>query len=236
MKKALILLSLFILLLFIPASTADKSLINVVTATGEGEAEVTPDVAYIVAGVDITKWTANDAQTEASKAMNDVIKVVKAYGITDEKIKTIYYNLSPQYTYGDKRDFKGYELEQQIRIEVSNLADLGPIIDSLIKAGGNLIKSINFDLKNDSLAKEEALQKAIADARQKVDVVLKEIKVKFDNVQSVEIADVSRRSEGGNKNLMMAGAERSPTTPINPGLITIAARVNVVVRYKEALF
>src|SRR5450830_1076561 len=72
---------------------------DTITVQGAGQATLPPDVARVSFSVENTSATVADAQAATSKQANAALDYVKGQGIADKDVKTLSYNISPQYSY-----------------------------------------------------------------------------------------------------------------------------------------
>jgi uncharacterized protein YggE len=63
---------------------------------------LTPDVADLRLGVNITRPTATQARADAAAAMTKVVDAIKKAGIPEKDIKTSTLSLQPVYDYSTK--------------------------------------------------------------------------------------------------------------------------------------
>jgi uncharacterized protein YggE len=112
-----------------------------------------PDQATVGAGVTTTAPTAVEAMRTNAAAMDKLIAAAKARGIKAEDIQTSGINLSPQYDYsnqtpGQPPRFIGYQVSNSVRATTSKIADIGPLLDALVAAGGTNIEGPWFGMKD----------------------------------------------------------------------------------------
>ncbi|MCW5647555.1 MAG: SIMPL domain-containing protein [Sphingopyxis sp.] len=112
-----------------------------------------PDQATIGAGVTTTAPTAVEAMRLNAAAMDKLIAAAKARGIKAEDIQTSGISLSPQYDYsnqtpGQPPRFIGYQVSNSVRATTSKIADIGPLLDALVAAGGTNIEGPWFGMKD----------------------------------------------------------------------------------------
>src|SRR6478672_1577482 len=100
------------------------------TATGRGEARLTPDYAYATIGVTNQASSAVEAASENAKRFDAILGVLRSYGLTDRELLTSRYNIEQNYEYPKNQAPKlsGFTARSTIRAEVRRLADLGKII------------------------------------------------------------------------------------------------------------
>src|SRR3989344_1530629 len=72
---------------------------DTITVQGEGRATVPPNVAHVSFSVENTAATVSDAQAATTKQANAALDFVKGQDIADKDVKTLSYNISPQYSY-----------------------------------------------------------------------------------------------------------------------------------------
>src|SRR6185312_6307465 len=68
-----------------------------VSVVGQGIVLAQPDVARITIGADVTDPSLANAQAEAARRVDAVVSKLKADGIADTDIRTVSYNVTPQY-------------------------------------------------------------------------------------------------------------------------------------------
>ena len=124
------------------------------TATGEGIVMATPDMASVTLGVVSEGRTAAEALQKNSGDMAAAIDAVKAAGVAEKDIATTGFNIGPVYSNPRPRDdgsseaprITGYQVSNDVRVVIRDLAKAGDILDKVIAAGANRATSIDFDL------------------------------------------------------------------------------------------
>src|SRR3989344_1534594 len=72
---------------------------DTITVQGEGQATLPPDVARVSFTVENTAMTVADAQAATTRQANTALDFVKEQGAADKDVRTLSYNISPQYSY-----------------------------------------------------------------------------------------------------------------------------------------
>ena len=72
---------------------------DTITVQGDGQATLAPDVARVSFTVENTSATVAEAQIITTKQTNAALAFVKEQGVADKDVKTLSYNISPQYSY-----------------------------------------------------------------------------------------------------------------------------------------
>ncbi len=195
-----------------------------VTVTGQGKITYNPDIAIVTLGVQIDKVAKpEDALNQLNNKVNNIIKAVKALGISDENIQTQNYSLYPQYDYKDNISaVSGYNANQQLVIKVidydKNPNKLSSVIAEASKAGANQVNNLAFDASNMNDLKQQARIKAISDAKSKSDALASAAGVRLEDITgwyenlinpiSLYATDYGKGGMGG-----AGGAVSSPITP-----------------------
>jgi uncharacterized protein YggE len=207
-KKALfLLLSLFLLVASTIGATVAVRLLNhqavwvgqpaMITVSGEGRVQYTPDLAIIRVAVITKGKDPETVQAEGNKSMQGVVAYLKESGIAAADLQTTGYNLYPEYDYSDWRadtsEIIGYTLRQNIVCKVrQDLDKAGVIIGGLTNAGANSIESIEFSLSDEQKSKleSEAKQKAVNDARARLEALRQGLRFRVLRLASVQDAQV----------------------------------------------
>ena len=209
--------------LSLPAFAADP---HTITTTGHGEVKAVPDVATVNAGVTTNAPTAAAALSANSARMNQVFGALGKLGISDRAIQTAGFSVSPQYTNGDgnnPRRLTGYQVNNEVRVRLEDIARVGATLDALVGAGANQMNGIGFDIANPAPVLEKARTQAIADARARAETYARAAGVTLGPIISIS----EGASEAVPRPMFRVMAMNAPT-PIAPGEQSITADVTVV--------
>ena len=69
-----------------------------ISVTGSGSVTVTPDIAVLSVGVEVTRPTVAGARAEAAEAMEAVRAALGRHGVEERDIATQYFNIYPEYS------------------------------------------------------------------------------------------------------------------------------------------
>ena len=153
-----------------------------ISVSGTGQASAQPDVAVITIGVTTEADEASEALTENSVQMAAVIDALKKGGILAKDIRTQTIRLSPRYeqpprTAGGAQkpaQLVGFTANNVVEARVRELDGLGALLDAAVKAGGNQIQGIRFEISDNSellvQARDAAWEDALAKATQLADL------------------------------------------------------------------
>jgi uncharacterized protein YggE len=139
---------------------------------GEGKVTAVPDVAILSLGVEAQASSVEDAQAQASAAMDKVMDALKDNGVADKDIQTRYFNIQKVTRWDNERSEEiilGYRVNNTVTAKIRDVENAGTVIDAVAAAGGDYtrINSIGFTVDDPAPYKEQAREKAVADAAAK---------------------------------------------------------------------
>lgn len=183
-----------------------------------------PDQATVGAGVTTTAPTAVEAMRLNATAMDKLIAAAKARGIKAEDIQTSGISLSPQYDYsnqtpGQPPRFIGYQVSNTVRATTNKIADIGPLLDALVAAGGTNIEGPWFGMKDADAQLVGARGAAIKEAEAKA--------ADYARLAGFRSAELVSISEGGSyagppppaPPMVRLQAMDAKATPVEPGQV-----------------
>jgi len=220
---------------------AESPRIPTLNASGEGYVMVVPDIAIVTIGVTTRAEAARAALDQNSAETAKVIATIRSAGVADKDIGTSGFSVFPVYEERPPRadgqggieampKIVGYQVQNEVRVTVREIGKSGALLDQVVTAGANQISGIQFDVADPQAASDEALKKAIADARRKAQLMAAAAGVRI-----VRVLDVS----GGSGMPMFARAQSfdamgaAPPVPVMPGETRVQANANIVFEIAE---
>jgi uncharacterized protein YggE len=198
-----------------------------ITAVGSATVSVTPDIARVDISVVTQGATAQDATAANASQAGAVITALQALVGSNSNIKTTSYYLSPVYNNpppGQSATIIGYTVTNTVEVTLTDLSQVGKVIDTAIQSGANRVQGISFDLQDRNPVIAQALKSAASRARAQADAIASGL--------NVHTAAVLHASEGVNTSTpapLGAAATAAPTTPIETGLVVLQASVTIEV-------
>lgn len=171
------------------ASVKQGTVIKTIAVSSEAVLKVSPNMIDIIIAVRTEKPTGSESVNENTLTVKGVMTALSGLGISDLKIQTQGFNLSPLYNYTENMppSIYAYLTVSTLKITTTVLEKTGDIITTAIEAGANEISSINYDL-SDELKKEtktRALFAAMKDADIKAEALAEAIAADIVEVLSV---------------------------------------------------
>jgi len=171
--------------------------VNIVTTTktaestqlivsGEGRMEVTPDTAYIDAGISVKEPTVTAAQTKISQVNNEILSALERLGVKKADIKTTNYSVQPNTAYiNHDTQVTGYNGTAVVTIKTKDPQLASSIIDAVVKAGANEIRGTRFIVENPDIYREKARNMAIENAKTQAANMAKNLGFKLGKVENI---------------------------------------------------
>lgn len=220
--------------------------LNTVTGTGsvsfsgEGKVLAKPDIAVVSTSIVTDSTTSKVAQDENSKKSKAVTDFLKKQDVAEKDIKTIDYNVYPQYIYPrpcplntdypciEKPEISGYKVTQSFEIKIRDLEKIGTILDGLVSAGANRVNNLGLKIDDEEKLKSEARIKAIADAKSKAKELEKQVGIKLGRIVAFNAdgnypGPIYLEAKGG-----FGGDREGPSIPTGENEIV----VNVTITYQ----
>ena len=172
MKKTLktLLAAVTALMILLTASVALGE--TKISVSGTGETKVAADTAIITLGVSARDKDVLKAQQKVNESIAAIRQALVEKGVKEENINTDYLNIYAMYDYrDDMEEVVAYNANSSLAIRVENIEDAGMLIDEAFAAGANTLNGISFSAADTSDAEKESLKKAVADAKEKAEVL-----------------------------------------------------------------
>lgn len=176
---------------------------NVVTVSGRGEAFAVPDILSFTFTISEEAKTVGEAQEKATTKTNSALEFLEKNEIEEKDIKTVGYNVNPKYEYDynktcpswgcppPNQTIYGYEVSQTVSVKIRDTEKGGQILSGLGQVGPSYVSGLNFEIDNLESVQAEARKLAIEDAKEKAEILSKDLGVKI-----VRIVNFSEQGDG----------------------------------------
>jgi uncharacterized protein YggE len=203
-----------------------------ISVNGHGSVVVVPDIAALTLGVEVIAPTVAEARSEAAKVMKAVRASLDANDIDGDDIKTLSFNIQPQYQHrrDEQPEITGYRVSNRVSVKVRDLDTVSSVLDDATEAGGDAarINGISFAVDDPEQHESEARKVAVENARKRAEELAALTGVTLGKVRSIAESGgpmpFAERSHGG----MMLQSVAAPRTPISPGETEISLSVSIV--------
>ena len=223
-------LSIVIVMLATRCLAADET--RVIEVSGTGEARSTPDVAYLSLQVETHAATAEECSSKNAALAQTVVQQLKDKLAGKGTVITGDYSLNPEYGENMPRQkpvITGYTAQNTISVETTEMSRLGSLIDGAISSGANRINYLNFGLRDDTKARQDAIANASKDAQAQAQALAASLNVKLKRV--VKASTIPERTPimpmARMGNVAFASAAANAPTPVEASQITVSATVSL---------
>ena len=206
-----------------------------ITVIGDSQTKIAPDTAVVTFSVITQGGQAVNAQQENARKSEAVKTAVEAVTQnTKTEIKTSNYNVSPEQDYysGKMPKIVGYEVKNTVTVSISDLNQVGSVIDAATKAGANSVEGISFVVGEASPAQGDALALATKQAMAKAESIAKSLNGKIVRVVETQEGGVPVQTPYDNSDYKMAAnsaANVSYRTPVQAGSLNVRSQVVLIV-------
>lgn len=230
---ALVLFFVFLLLFTQTGLAAEEADITEVNISHRIERMFSPEKANINVEAWSMKKDLEDAYTDATNRMNNVIQVLKTFENVTYTTSTFSVNQRYVDEGEDKRNELYYEVSTLIKVETDNLDQLGNIIERVVSMGATNIRGISYGLKYPEKAKNKVIKDGIKEIEEKALIIQESLGKESYNIAQLDINDnynffnysYTTRSD-------MSAQESLPVPEIAPEDVRINVSFNVKLEYK----
>jgi uncharacterized protein YggE len=213
------------------AAADDKQPPKLVRVTGTSEVKVVPDRAVIELGVEKQDSSASVAKQAEDAAARRILASLRANGIDEKDIQTTYLSLQPQFNYRKGMRISYFVAEQTMSVTVRDLTKLDALLESLIKAGGNRIDSVQYETSDLRRYRDQARELAVKAAHEKAAALANALGQEIGKAYTIEEIPDSNYSSawGATSNTVYAydSAAKTRGPAVAPGQKAISASVTV---------
>lgn len=167
---------------------------NIITVTGRGNIHVLPDVTRIEARIQCVFDTYEIAYQMAEDNLHDIGEVMKECGLSPQLPKTIRFDIDKSYhneyidgEYTGKKIFDGYELTQQIKIDLGmDNKLLAKVVRTLGENITDMELTIGYTVKDPRPHQLKMLERAVKDAKEKACIMAMAAGCTLGNVKVID--------------------------------------------------
>ncbi len=237
---AVALLALFLLTITISAwrnMSKSEPYYNSITLTGEGEVIAIADIGKFTFTVSETSESVDSAQKMATDKINKTLDLLKEKGVEEKDIKTLNYNIYPKYQWipdikncstphgcSGNSEIVGYDVSQTMEVKIRDTKKAGELLTLVGGQGVGNVSGLQFSVDDEDALKQEAITKAIADAKSKAEKLSKELGLEIEKIVGYSEEDYSYpmydKGMGGGVMSSRAEVSATPQTPVGENTVT----------------
>ena len=143
-----------------------------VSVTGSAVVEAQPDIISFSVTSTYKGHTTEEARSVTSGMINHAVAVLKDdYGVLPEDVTTVYFSVSPSYSYADGSAVPDGQIAvQRVSVILRDMEKAGEAISALSELDGIEISSVVADKSDKSIEMRKARELAVHDAVDKASV------------------------------------------------------------------
>jgi uncharacterized protein YggE len=159
-----------------------------VRVSGEGTVNASPDQATVRFGIVTRADDPETARSQNAEAAKGALNAVRELGVPESDLRMETLRLAPRREYNREtrtHEEKGYEATRQVVVEVDSLELLPRLVAQVVQRGANRLEGIDYDLKDRSSIRNEALRQAATNARDKARLLAETLDAELGPVQEI---------------------------------------------------
>lgn len=213
-----------------------------IRVTGKGTAKATPDTVVLSLKTEGTCKEYDLIVKLASMELEQIKRALEKHGFKKEDLKTVDFDIYPRNeSQKDKKGnyksvFVGYAYERKMKLSFpKDNARLGKVMVALAHCGADPSISINYTISDTESLKNQILEKAIMDARQKAVALCRGAEVELGEIVNIDYSFGTVYFETAPIEMspvMCASIDCEPDFDIEPEDISSSDNVTVIYRIK----
>ena len=209
-----------------------------ITVTGTGEVLIPADTAIVSIGVSVRDKEVLKAQERVNIAIEAIRNALIENNVRQENINTDYVNIYAYYNYEkDSETVEAYNASSTLAVKVTDVKQVGRIIDIAFQNGANTLDGISFFAENDEEAKNEAMKLAVKNAREKAEVLAEAAGVTLNGIEEIAEGNTYSFDRGVVNNFGMVKAagvtNDSVETYVQSAKLTVSSQVTIIYNFSD---
>ena len=209
------------------ASAQPPELRDLIVTSGEALVRRAPDRAFVTVTVETRAKSPRDAQRQNAEAMTAVQQRLDQARVPKDAMRTLGYDLQQEFDFPQgRRVLREFVARNAVEVRVDDIARIGELLDIAVQGGATSIGGVRFDIQDREKVEKEALRLAVVDARARAEAAASGAGRSLDRI--IKIEDSREPGNGLPRPMMsMAKVSDAATTPVEPGLVEVRARVTL---------
>jgi len=208
--------------------------IPTLTVSGTAVINAAPDQATIRLAVVTEGKDASDVARDNARLAKEIQRALVGAGASEDDIETTGFSVEPMYNNRTRANNEppqiiGYRVSNEVKVTTLDLDKAGELIGAGIEAGANRVNGLQFDLRDNSDHRAQAIAEATAAARSDAEALAAAAGIELVGVHEINLVpsynQPVQREFAGRSAMAMDAAP-----PINPGDVQVRAQVNLVYR------
>lgn len=178
-------LFLFLMLLVLAScGHANEQNNRTIEVSGTAKQSIAADMATFTFAVNVRGQDLVELKTDVDSKTAGLVTLCKQLGIAKKDISSAEVSIHPQYNQ-QTRTLLGYSVSRTVKVTLRDLANYTELMNGAIAAGVNTVGRIMLDVESRDELQRRALASAVADARNKADILAKSAGVTVGEVMAL---------------------------------------------------
>lgn len=186
---------------------------------GVGKVTLEPDYAILVFAIETVGTTAQGAIRENAARTEALLKYLREAAKTGDRIETGGFSVAPQR--------KGYVVINQVQLRTLQVKQIGALLDLAVRWGADDVWIGGFGRENTRQAAQQAVREAMQRARETAVAGASGMGMRIARVVLIQPSVEYLEGPLALNQRSTHAALRSSGTPVQPGLLTLTARVHM---------
>jgi hypothetical protein len=212
-------------------SGEEAAQVRQVYVTGYGTSSAEPDLAVIIAGIDVALDDPGEAVDSAATAAEAFMEKAAELGLQEEDMQTSYYNLWVEEEYDPYTGmYTGqtlYRVQHLVRFEVRDIDGVGELLSGLVQSGANSVSGVSFTVEDQSALKDEAYASAMENAGRRAELIAEGLGLSLGEIQYVSQYGEAYPAAEASISYGGAMSRSASIPPVTPGSFRMSAQVQV---------
>lgn len=224
MKRAFIcLLATFAIATAAPAAASTTE----ITASGTGTVSLPPDQATVNASLETNANNAEAAIAQNNTTYDRIVSALSKIGVARNDVTLSYYNVNynprPSGAAASGSERYGYTVSRSFAVVVRSIGKAGSVSDACLGAGATAINGVSFGLSNPAVARGQATNEAVAQARENAEALARAASLRIVGIKSIELGGAP-----GPVPMFRAVETAAPATQLDQSNVNVTVSVSAV--------
>ncbi|MBC8317817.1 MAG: SIMPL domain-containing protein [Desulfobulbaceae bacterium] len=196
-----------------------------IVVSGTHEISAVPDILRMSLDINEVGRDVAEARASVEERSELLLQALKSLGVKKKDITSARLQITPHYNWSNKAQiYTGTEVSRVIEVILRDLAQYDEMVRAIIDARVARINNTSLESTENKELRALALQGAVADAREKAVLLVKNFPEQVGGVYSISASP----SPGGFRPARYQVAEFAKRESFEPGVIQISETVQVV--------
>jgi len=196
-----------------------------ITVTGQGEAELKPEIARIIVTVVSSDETVPAATAANRETSEKVIAKIQAFGIAPDDLKTQNFQVSrarldstgKAIFSGSSGNLKnGFQAEHRLEITLRSVDTVGKVVGDLMTVDNLTLQQVDWDVNKPGIGDDKARADAIRDARHRTEIYATAANMKLGRLLTISDELRTRGPVAYGDGIALAAHSGGASAPIIP--------------------